>query len=132
MVNSVFLVGRIGKKPELQTGKSGKKYCRFGLATDGRTKKDTMWHDVTCFGKTAENVCKFMDKGAIVSVDGSIQYGEFEKDGVKHRTCGIAANAVTFITYPDKSGAQETQTNSAKQQGYECFDDIPTDDTIPF
>lgn len=133
MVNSVLLVGRIGKKPELQTGKSGKKYCRFSLATDGRTKKDTMWHDVTCFGKTAENVCKFVDKGSVVSVEGSIQYGEFEKDGVKHRTCGIAANAVTFITYPKtgESAAHASDVQSDAQQ-YDCFDDIPTDDQIPF
>lgn len=132
MVNRVFLVGRVGKKPELQEGKSGKLYCRFSLATDGIGDRPTNWHDVTCFGKTAENVCKFVDKGSVVSVEGSIQYGEYEKDGVKHRSCGINANAVTFITYPDKSVTQETQANSAKQQEYEYFDDIPIDGTIPF
>ena len=125
MVNRVFLIGRVGKKPELQTGKSGAVYCRFGLATNGASKDETAWHDVTCLGKTAENLCKFMDKGCIVSVEGSIQYGEYEKDGVKHKTCGIVANAVTFVTYPQRGESQPDDSDD-----YAYFDDVPTD--IPY
>lgn len=130
MVNRVFLIGRVGKKPELQEGQNGTLFCRFSLATDGQKKKDTMWHDVTCFKKTAENVCKFMDKGCVVSVEGSILYSEYtDKDGIKRRGTQINANSVTFITYPDKS--DHTESASEKKE-YDYFDDVPENMDIPF
>ena len=73
MVNRAILLGRLGADPEMKDTKSGTKVANLRLATNERAKVDgewgehTEWHRVVCFGKTAENVGRYLEKGAVQS-----------------------------------------------------------------
>lgn len=103
MLNRVELLGRLGADPEETATSSGMVIVKMRIATDRRVKNgeewtnETDWHRVTVFGRTAENCAKFLRKGRQVFVDGRLQYGSYEKEGVKHYTTDIIANDVKFI-----------------------------------
>jgi single-strand DNA-binding protein len=100
-VNSVFLIGRLGKATELKTTQAGKAVCTFSIATDSGfgDSKETTWHDIVAWEKTAENCAKFLTKGSSVCVEGRIKKETYEKkDGTgKATSVKIVANRVTFL-----------------------------------
>ncbi|MCF7923016.1 MAG: single-stranded DNA-binding protein [Candidatus Marinimicrobia bacterium] len=104
-VNKVLLVGRLGQKPELKYTTSQMAVVNLSVATtesrkdrDGNYKDETEWSRVVVFGKTAEFVANYLDKGALVYVEGRLQTRSWEnKDGVKMSTTEVIANAVTSL-----------------------------------
>lgn len=131
MINKVILIGRTANKPSIKEGKSGTKYCHFSLATNTGygEKKQTDWHDITSFGKTAELCAQYVDKGSLIMVEGRITYDKYEKDGKTTKTTKIIADNVTFLsgkTQQDES--QETQ----QVQPQPSFSDDVVSDGIPF
>ena len=69
MFNEIILLGRLGQKPELKTASNGDvKLCSVSLATEDmrqpKEKRKTQWHRLTFFGRQAEVVCDYCDKGA--------------------------------------------------------------------
>lgn len=94
-VNSVTLVGRVAKDPEIRHTNNGQQVCLFGLATNRDWKKDgvkhskTEWHNLVFWGKLAEIVGQYVTKGQELYVRGRIEYREWEKDGVKHKATDI-------------------------------------------
>lgn len=111
-MNSVALIGRLTKDPEARTTQTGTVVCRFSLAVD-RDKEGADFPNVVCFGKTAENVGRFMSKGRLVGVSGRIQTGSYEKqDGTKVYTTDVVAYNVQFL---DKAEQQAQQQNNWNQ-----------------
>ena len=62
MLNKVELIGRAGRDPETRITQSGAKVVKFSLATG--TKEKTMWHNITCFGKSADLAEQFIRKAS--------------------------------------------------------------------
>ncbi|MCF7823110.1 MAG: single-stranded DNA-binding protein [Candidatus Marinimicrobia bacterium] len=102
-VNKAILVGRLGQKPELRYTPSQSAVTNVTIATN-ETRRDTAgnnvdsteWHRVVVFGKTAEFVANYLDKGALVYVEGRLQTRSWEdRDGVKKYTTEVVANIVT-------------------------------------
>jgi single-strand DNA-binding protein len=114
-VNKVILLGRLGKDPESRVTSSQTQVCSFSLAT-GERRKDasgtwsdhTEWHNIICFGKTAENCAKYLKKGREVFIDGKIQTRKWQdKEGKDRYTTEIIANNITFVgSKGDSSGAE--------------------------
>ncbi len=107
MINNVTLIGRLGKKPELN--KVGEKaIAKFSLATnrpkkiDGTWTDETEWHNIVCFDKRAEYAEKF-DKGQLVYVEGSIHYNKYESDGITKIFTEIIANKVKLLEKLNKN-----------------------------
>ena len=98
-VNKAIIVGRMGQKPELKYTPSQVAVKNITVATTEKIKdRDdiTEWHKITVFGKTAEFVANYLDKGSMVFVDGRIQTRSWDdKDGNKKYTTEIIANTVT-------------------------------------
>lgn len=95
-VNKAVLLGNVGKDPEIRFLQSGEPVANFSLATtekwtgrDGQKQERTAWHRISAFGKTAEIVRDYVSKGKQLYVEGSIEYSEYEKDGVKRQTTTI-------------------------------------------
>ena len=141
MINNVVLVGRLGNDPELTYTNSGTALCKFRLAVSrpprrtedgGRGEKQTDWLDITCWGKVAENVSQYLDKGSLVGVEGRIQSRTWEKqDGSKGYGVEINAQSVQFLESkseatarraaggggaPPQQGAPQQQQQGAPQQ----------------
>jgi single-strand DNA-binding protein len=68
--NHVQLIGNVGQEPTITNLESGKKVARFSLATNenyknrkGKKQTDTNWHTVVAWGKIAETIEKYAEKG---------------------------------------------------------------------
>ena len=104
-VNKAILVGNLGKDPELSYTQSGVARCRFSLATTesynnnaGERQERVEWHNIVVWGKQAEVVSKFLQKGRQVYLEGRIQSRSYDdKDGNKRYITEINANRVIFL-----------------------------------
>lgn len=83
--NRVQLVGNLGMNPEIVNFESGKKIAKFTIATNesfsdakGKTTTNTQWHNVVAWGKQAEIVEKYLEKGKEVAIEGRITYRQYE------------------------------------------------------
>ena len=122
-MNLVQLSGTLGKDPEVRHTQDGKAVANVSVATRGFKKDDTDWHKVTAWGKTAEFLGEYFRKGDGIVLSGRIQYGSYEKDGVKHYTTEVVADRLEFPSgRRNKDGAGGKPSNS-KPQGDEFFDD---------
>ena len=81
-MNHILLVGNLGRDPELAYSAQGLAVCKFTLATKERMtngEDTTTWHNITCFGATAENVAGSIQKGDRVIVVGNARKSKYEK-----------------------------------------------------
>ncbi len=146
-VNKVFLVGRLGQKPEIRYTGSGSAVVNMSMATNesrrdqqGNNTEHTEWHRIVVFGKTAEFCGNYLDSGTLVYVDGRLQTRSWEdRDGVKRYTTEIVANTVTPLSSTrsnqDNRGsrpeaAQGNQDPGNQNQGGN--NDFVDDDPLPF
>src|SRR5574343_1891326 len=111
-VNKVILVGNVGRAPE---GKdtTGGMMATFSLATEERVKeeKKTIWHNVVCFGKTADAVLQYVHGGSQIFVEGRIETTKYQTaDGQDRWSTKIVANNVQFL---GKKDTQQTASDSA-------------------
>ncbi len=139
-MNKVTLIGRLTKDPEVRySSGSQTAVARFSLAIDRAKKANgedggTDFPNIVAFGKTAELVEKYVTKGQQIAVEGRIQTGSYERDGVKHYTTDIVAERVEFLGKKDQSlDALPKGIEKAKDEDsvYDVFTNI-TDDDIPF
>jgi single-strand DNA-binding protein len=80
MLNKVFLIGNLGRDPEIRSTQSGQPVANFSLATNrrwtdrnGQRQEQTEWHNVVCFGRQAEIAGQYLQKGRQIFVEGRIQ-----------------------------------------------------------
>lgn len=104
MYNKAVLIGNLGRDPEVRYLPSGSAVCEFNVATTRRkgagenAQNVTDWHNITVFGKTAENCGQYLKKGSRVMVEGPIVTESWEgNDGKKHYKTKILANIVKFL-----------------------------------
>ena len=104
-MNSVTLIGRVTKKPELNYTTNNTAVTKFSLAVDRPVsgEKKTDFIPITVFGKQAENTCRFVDKGKQIAVQGRIQTGSYkDKDGKTVYTTDVVADRVEFLGSNEK------------------------------
>lgn len=96
--NLVLLMGNLTRSPELIFSQSGTAVCKFGLAVNRKykDKKEVCFVDVTTFGKKAEFVAQFFDRGHNIIIRGELVLEQWEKDGVKHSKHSVIAHDVDF------------------------------------
>ena len=87
LVNSVRLMGNLGKSPEIKIFSNGGKIAICRLATshiykdgDGNRVEQTDWHNLVIKGKQADVAEKYLTKGSQISLEGQIRYRNY-KDG---------------------------------------------------
>lgn len=134
-LNKVFLLGRLGRDPELRHTASGKAVVSFSIATDERRPDGNggwaefpEWHNCVAWDKTAEAVAKFLGKGSPCFIEGRLQTREYEKDGVKRKATEIVVFNVQFLAFKRDEGAGDARpasTTAARSSD-------PLDDDIPF
>jgi single-strand DNA-binding protein len=138
MLNNVTLIGILGKKPELKSSSSGSSFCNFSLATSmtwsqgGEKKQETEWHNIVAFGKLADTISKFCDKGHTICIEGRIKTEKYTKDGEDRYSTKIMAEKMTFITKPKGAPALADDLPHKKEDPQpKNLDDIDYDN-IPF
>ena len=132
-MNSVILIGRLTKKPELRyTPEAQLPVCTFTLAIDRPLRegkeKQTDFIRITVFGKQAETSEKYLDKGRLVAVSGRIQTGSYDnKEGQRVYTQDVVANTVQFLDWGDRKEEPQERVQSIPE-GFQALDD----DDVPF
>ena len=111
-VNKVILVGNLGNDPDVKYTQGGMAITTLSVATtsvrkdrDGNPQEKTEWHRVKLFGKLGEIAGEYLKKGRQVYIEGRIEYGSYEKDGVKHYTTDIVADEMQMLGGGEGGGA---------------------------
>ena len=80
MLNKVFLIGNLGRDPEVRSTQSGQTMATFTLATnrrwrdrDGNRQEQTEWHTIVLWGRQAEIAGQYLRRGRQVFVEGRLQ-----------------------------------------------------------
>ena len=118
-INNVQLFGRLSADPDLRKTPSDTSVLKFTIAvTREQFKKDEEKKTdfITCvaWGKNAEFIAKYFSKGSAIYVDGSIQTGSYEKDGVKHYTTDIVVRKAQFGENKPKSDTAAARGENPK------------------
>lgn len=124
-MNRVMLIGRLTAKPELRYTGSNLPYARFSVAvnrtfSNAQGQRETDFINVVVWRKQAENVCNFLDKGSLVSVEGRIQTGSYDdKDGNKRYTMEVVADSVQFLETRAQSQNRSQMNNEPSPYDYQ-------------
>lgn len=95
-MNSIILIGRLTKDPELKYTNNGKANTRFTLAVQ-RNKEETDFINCVTWEKTAENIAEYFKKGSQIAVQGAIRTGSYEKDGRTVYTTDVWVYKFDFV-----------------------------------
>ena len=142
-VNKVILVGNLGQKPEMRYTATQSAVANLSVATTeswkdketGEMRDKTEWHRVVYFGKLAEIVEKYLDKGSKIYVEGKLQTRKWQdKSGADRWTTEIVGNELTMLD--SRSGSQQNEFNQDDNSSMDMNDSQEagglTDDDIPF
>jgi len=127
-VNTVILVGRLTRDPEVRYTPQGKAVAGFAVAVDRPVagadgKREADFIDCVAWDKLGETVGNHLTKGRLVAVEGRLQIRSYEaKDGTKRRAAEVVCHRVQFLDAPKKAGAAEPEPSGS--------DDLPDD--LPF
>ncbi len=105
LANHVQLIGNLGAAPELKTFESGKKMVSFTLATSesytnqqGQKVDETQWHRLVAWGKTAEFINNYLDKGHRIAVGGKLVHRSYnDKDNQTRYITEVIVNEVLSL-----------------------------------
>lgn len=103
--NSVRLIGNLGAAPEVKSFEKGTKMARITLATNetftnqkGEKVTETCWHNLIAWGKTAEIMEKYLDKGSEVAIEGKLTSRSYtSKEGEKKYITEIVVNELLML-----------------------------------
>ena len=123
-VNRVHLIGNLGADPEMRQTQGGP-VCNLRIATtekwsdaDGNKKERTEWHNVTVWGRQAENCGTYLAKGRQVYIEGRLQSREYQdKDGNNRKVWDVVAQSVQFLAGGNDSGGQQQDRPPAQSDG---------------
>lgn len=124
-MNRVELVGRLTAKPELRYTSSNLPYARFSVAVNrtfnnAQGERETDFINIVVWRKQAENVCNFLDKGSLVSIEGRLQTNNFtDKDGNKRYSMEVVADSVQFL---ESKGQRQASSSSNEPSPYDYQD----------
>jgi len=140
--NKVLLMGNLTRDPQLSYTPNQTAVVDFGLAVnrkwtsrDGEKKDETCFVDCRAFGRTAENINKYLSKGRPLFVEGRLTFNSWTAQGgtkrSKHR---VTVENFQFLPGGPGQGARQTEQDAGgvgSQAGKEYPDNINADD-IPF
>ncbi len=115
-MNSVNLIGRLTKDPEIRMTQSGTKNCSFILAVNRMVKKegypDADFINCVAWNKTAELMAQYLHKGSQIGVEGRIQTRNYEnKQGTRVYVTEVVTDNVQFLE-PKNAQPQQNAYNS--------------------
>jgi len=127
-INSVTLVGRAGRDPEVRYFESGTVVANLTIAVNRRNRNDEPdWFNLEIWGKQAQVAADYVKKGSLIGITGS-----FKLDSWKDRNTGEDRNKpVVRVDRLDLLGSKRDSENSNFQNN-NSFNQAPNNDEIPF
>ena len=134
-MNKVILIGNVGQEPECRTLENGVKVAVVSLATNesfkdkqtGERKTQTEWHRIVLWRGLAEITEKYVEKGALIAVEGKLAYRSYQdQTGNTRYTTEIVGKEMRMLSgrrAPEPLGKGEVITP--------VVEEVPADD-LPF
>lgn len=141
MLNVVALMGRLTADPELRKTNQGTSVTQFTIAVERSfarqgEQRQADFIDIVAWRSTAEFVCKYFKKGAMIAVDGSIQTRTYQdKDGNNRKAFEVVASGVHFAggkKENDSGEANKIAEPTHNSQNYDDFAVIDDQEDLPF
>ena len=103
--NKVQLIGNLGQAPEIISFDNGNKLAKFTIATNesyknakGEKITDTQWHNVVAWGKVAEIIEQYVEKGQEIALEGKIVNSNYEnKEGEKRYRTEVQVSELLLL-----------------------------------
>ena len=141
-INVVVLVGRLTRDCELKSTPQGTSVCRFSIAVNRRKRTGDRWEDevsyfdVVLWGKSAETLKPYLQKGRQVSIEGELRQNRWDQEGKAVSKVEVVANNVQLLgggnqgapAIQGASGRDAQPQSYSPAPGPEAFDD----NDIPF
>ena len=143
-INKVILIGNLGAKPELKYSSTGIGIANLSVATSeswtdkstGQKQEKTEWHRVGVFGKLAEVITKYCDKGSKVYVEGKLQTRKYQdKSGADRYTTEIVVSGFNGVIQMLDSVKVKPDDISPDEQLVTPIEPVPAEawaDEVPF
>ncbi len=123
-LNRTQIIGNAGKAPEMRYTSTGKPVTSFSVAVNrtyrdsaGTPVEETEWFNCVAWDKLAETVNSYVQKGALLYVEGRLQTRTWEQDGTKHYKTELVVSEVKFLdrrpagtAAPDTAVADDDET----------------------
>ena len=139
-MNKVIQIGRLTRIPELRYSASGMAVVMFTVAVDRKLSKEKKQQAeaqgqptadfVSCkaFGKTAELISNYFQKGDQIAIEGRIQTGSYEKDGQRIYTTDVMVDSFDFLDNKSNNAGNSQAFGQQDEVGF-----FPVDDAdVPF
>jgi single-strand DNA-binding protein len=130
MINKAVLVGRVGGEPESKYTPQGSHVISFSVATNkkwkdqsGQQHESTEWHNVVAWNKIADIIQKYVHKGDLVYVEGSLETQSWEKEGTKFYKTQVNCQELKML-----GGKKENAKPHVPQHANNSF----VSDEVPF
>lgn len=138
MMNNVTLIGRVARDIELKKTQSGVSVATIVVAVDRdfspNGKREADFISVEVWNKVAEYCAGNIEKGRLISVQGSIRTNRYEtKDGQKRTNVIVRANRITTLEKPRKVGevSAVAEKSSVEVKDENVYIGLSPDD-VPF
>jgi single-strand DNA-binding protein len=146
-VNTIYLIGNVGKDPEIRTTQGGATVASFSLATSERWKdnsgerhEQTTWHNCVVWGALSKVVEDYVNKGNKICVVGRLDKRKWEdREGNTREAVEVRVDRLELLGDPKKrehdndddlDEQPRKKASGGAKRGSEIPDDL--DDDIPF
>lgn len=125
-MNTIFLIGRLTRRPELKYTSSNKAVCDFSIAvnrnyTNENGEREADFINCQVWNKQAENLCKYQDKGNQIAVDGNLRVQSYDdKDGNKRYSTFVLVNNIEYL----ESKKNDTKNVSNEKNNDKVYEDF--------
>lgn len=130
MINTVTLVGRITRDPELRKTGTDKSVVNFTLAVNRQfNREETDFIQVVTWNQSADFVANYVNKGDLLGVVGRIETGSYEdrETGKTIYTTEVVANSVQALE--SRSEKESRQSEPQERTGFESQERKPAQPT---
>ena len=142
MLNTITIMGRLVKDPELRHTVGGTSVATFSLAcerdiTDKESNRQTDFIDCTAWGKQAEFISQYFGKGSMAIVSGRLELRDWtDKAGNKRRNAEIRVGNIYFGDSKRSEGSNKYAEEAAERTppSQQSFEEIADgdEDYLPF
>lgn len=122
-LNRVFLIGRLTRDPEQRALQSGTSVTNFGLAVNrtytrkdsGEKVEETTFVDCESWGRQAETIARYTQKGRQLFVEGRLKLDTWERDGQRHSKLRVVVENFQFLDSGGGGGGGDRSYGGAQQ-----------------
>ena len=131
MLNTIILIGRLTRDPELRYTPAGIAVCSFSLAVDRpytnqQGERETDFIDIVAWRREAETAAQHLTKGRLAAVQGRLQIRSYEtQDGQRRKAAEVVADRVQFLDRPRRDGAPGAAVGAPESEFHDEPEEAP-------